>query len=66
MAALVLVVAVVLAVVYVFHHAVVRGKQCTSKARLHKKTVIVTGEYSFCSVDCVCVLSGISITTSAD
>lgn len=28
---------------YVFHEAVVKGKSCTSKAKLHGKTVIVTG-----------------------
>lgn len=29
---------------YMFHHVVVRGRQCTSAARLGGKTVIVTGE----------------------
>uniref|UniRef100_A0A3B5MWU2 Dehydrogenase/reductase (SDR family) member 13b.1 n=1 Tax=Xiphophorus couchianus TaxID=32473 RepID=A0A3B5MWU2_9TELE len=28
---------------YVFHETVVKGKSCTSKAKLHGKTVIVTG-----------------------
>lgn len=30
---------------FVFRHVVVRGKQCTSQARLAGKTVIVTGEF---------------------
>ncbi|XP_037533675.1 dehydrogenase/reductase SDR family member 13 [Nematolebias whitei] len=28
---------------YMFHHIVVKGKKCTSKVKLHGKTVIVTG-----------------------
>ncbi|XP_013881680.1 dehydrogenase/reductase SDR family member 13 [Austrofundulus limnaeus] len=30
-------------VFYIFHHFVVKGKKCTSKVKLHGKTVIVTG-----------------------
>ncbi|XP_070825996.1 dehydrogenase/reductase SDR family member 13-like [Chaetodon trifascialis] len=43
MTTLLLAVGVVFGVAYVFHHVFVRGKQCTSKAMLHGKTVIVTG-----------------------
>ncbi|KAM9318275.1 dehydrogenase/reductase SDR family member 13-like [Pholidichthys leucotaenia] len=38
-----LVSAAVIAVAYVFHHIAVKGKSCTSQAKLHGKTVIVTG-----------------------
>ncbi|XP_041796015.1 dehydrogenase/reductase SDR family member 13-like [Chelmon rostratus] len=43
MSTLLLAVGVVVGVAYVFHHVVVQGKRCTSKAKLHGKTVIVTG-----------------------
>lgn len=38
-----LAVAVVVGVAYIFRHIVVKGKRCTSEAKLHGKTVIVTG-----------------------
>lgn len=44
MSALLLVAGALLVGAYVFHHIFVRGKQCTSQARLDGKTVIVTGE----------------------
>lgn len=44
MSTLLLAVGVVVGVAYVFHHVVVQGKRCTSKAKLHGKTVIVTGK----------------------
>uniref|UniRef100_A0A3B5L746 Dehydrogenase/reductase (SDR family) member 13b.1 n=1 Tax=Xiphophorus couchianus TaxID=32473 RepID=A0A3B5L746_9TELE len=34
---------VALRVAYIYRHIVVKGKRCTSKAKLHGKTVIVTG-----------------------
>ncbi|XP_033953447.1 dehydrogenase/reductase SDR family member 13-like [Pseudochaenichthys georgianus] len=37
------IVGAVVGIVYLFRHIVVKGKQCTSKARLVGKTVIVTG-----------------------
>ncbi|XP_071778254.1 dehydrogenase/reductase SDR family member 13-like [Centroberyx gerrardi] len=43
MSTLLLVVGVVVGVAFVFHHVVVKGKRCVSKAKLHGKTVIVTG-----------------------
>lgn len=43
MSTFLLVVGVVVGVAYIFHHIVVKGRRCTSKARLHGKTVIVTG-----------------------
>ncbi|XP_068441818.1 dehydrogenase/reductase SDR family member 13-like [Clinocottus analis] len=43
MSTLLLVVGVVVAVAYVFRHVVVKGRRCTSKTKLHGKTVIVTG-----------------------
>ncbi|XP_013882973.1 dehydrogenase/reductase SDR family member 13 [Austrofundulus limnaeus] len=43
MLAVILLVAVVLGVSYTFHHFVVKGQKCMSKAKLHGKTVIVTG-----------------------
>ncbi|XP_008277075.1 dehydrogenase/reductase SDR family member 13-like [Stegastes partitus] len=38
-----LVVAAVIGAAYIFRHIVVKGKRCTSNAKLHGKTVIVTG-----------------------
>nr|XP_033487548.1 dehydrogenase/reductase SDR family member 13-like [Epinephelus lanceolatus] len=43
MSTLLLVVAVVVGFAYIYRHVVVKGKRCTSKARLDGKTVIVTG-----------------------
>ncbi|XP_070762576.1 dehydrogenase/reductase SDR family member 13-like [Enoplosus armatus] len=43
MSTLLLVVGVVVGFAYIFRHVVVKGKRCTSKAKLHGKTVIVTG-----------------------
>ncbi|KAM4627163.1 dehydrogenase/reductase SDR family member 13-like isoform 2-T2 [Polymixia lowei] len=43
MSVFLLVVGVVIGVGYMFHNAVVKGRRCTSKAKLHGKTVIVTG-----------------------
>ncbi|XP_073349962.1 dehydrogenase/reductase SDR family member 13-like [Pagrus major] len=43
MSTLLIVVGVVVGVAYMFRHIVVKGKQCTSEAKLHGKTVIVTG-----------------------
>nr|XP_046245287.1 dehydrogenase/reductase SDR family member 13-like [Scatophagus argus] len=43
MSTLLLAVGVVVLSAYVFRHVVVKGKRCTSKAKLHGKTVIVTG-----------------------
>ncbi|XP_051253989.1 dehydrogenase/reductase SDR family member 13 [Dicentrarchus labrax] len=43
MSTLLLVVGVVVGVAYIYHHVVVKGARCTSKAKLHGKTVIVTG-----------------------
>ncbi|CAK6974704.1 dehydrogenase/reductase SDR family member 13-like [Scomber scombrus] len=37
------VVGVVVGGAYIYRHVVVKGKRCTSKAKLHGKTVIVTG-----------------------
>lgn len=44
MSACLLVAGALLVGAYVFHHIFVRGKRCTSQARLDGKTVIVTGE----------------------
>lgn len=44
---LLLVVGVVVGVAYIYRHVVVKGKRCTSKAKLHGKTVIVTGKSRF-------------------
>lgn len=44
MSALLLAVGALLVGAYVFHRVFVRGKQCTSQARLDGRTVIVTGE----------------------
>lgn len=44
MSASLLVAGALLAGAYVLHHIFVRGKQCTSQARLEGKTAIVTGE----------------------
>lgn len=52
MSTFLLAVGVILGVAYIYHHVVVRGKQCTSKAKLHGKTVIVTGRYRFCLLNC--------------
>ncbi|XP_077422643.1 dehydrogenase/reductase SDR family member 13-like [Vanacampus margaritifer] len=38
-----LVLGVVVGTAYIYHQVIVKGKQCTSKAKLHGKTVIVTG-----------------------
>lgn len=43
MSTLLLIVAAVVGIAYIYHHVVVKGKQCTSKTKLHGKTVIVTG-----------------------
>ncbi|XP_069022629.1 dehydrogenase/reductase SDR family member 13-like [Embiotoca jacksoni] len=43
MFAVLLVVGVIVGVAYVYHEIVVKGKSCTSKVKLHGKTVIVTG-----------------------
>ncbi|XP_041850553.1 dehydrogenase/reductase SDR family member 13-like [Melanotaenia boesemani] len=43
MSTLILVLVVVVGVAYIYRHIVVKGKRCTSKAKLHGKTVIVTG-----------------------
>ncbi|XP_035536601.1 dehydrogenase/reductase SDR family member 13-like isoform X2 [Morone saxatilis] len=43
MSTLLLVVGVVVGVAYIYHHVVVKGARCTSKAKLYGKTVIVTG-----------------------
>lgn len=40
-----LVACALLVAAFVFRYVVVRGKQCTSQARLGGKTVIVTGEF---------------------
>ncbi|XP_031728357.1 dehydrogenase/reductase SDR family member 13b.1 [Anarrhichthys ocellatus] len=42
MSTLLLVVGVILGVAYIYRHVVVKGKRCTSKTKLHGKTVIVT------------------------
>ena len=44
MSTFLLVVGAVVGIAYLFRHIVVKGKQCTSKARLVGKTVIVTGK----------------------
>lgn len=33
---------------YIYREVVVKGKSCTSKVKLHGKTVIVTGKYEVC------------------
>ncbi|XP_034384805.1 dehydrogenase/reductase SDR family member 13-like [Cyclopterus lumpus] len=43
MSTLLLVLGVVVGLAYIFRHVVVKGKRCTSKTKLHGKTVIVTG-----------------------
>ncbi|XP_028276290.1 dehydrogenase/reductase SDR family member 13-like [Parambassis ranga] len=43
MSTLLLVVGVVIGVAYIYRHVVVKGKSCTSTAKLHGRTVIVTG-----------------------
>ncbi|XP_015243429.1 PREDICTED: dehydrogenase/reductase SDR family member 13-like [Cyprinodon variegatus] len=43
MSVVLLVVGVVIGVAYIYHHIVVKGERCTSQAKLHGKTVIVTG-----------------------
>lgn len=43
MSAVLLTIGVVICVAYIYRHIVVKGKRCTSKAKLHGKTVIVTG-----------------------
>ncbi|XP_061602224.1 dehydrogenase/reductase SDR family member 13-like [Cololabis saira] len=43
MSTLLLVAAAVVGIAYIFHHVVVKGKSCKSDAKLHGKTVIVTG-----------------------
>ncbi|XP_076024008.1 dehydrogenase/reductase SDR family member 13-like [Genypterus blacodes] len=43
MSTFILVVGVVVGLAYLFRHIVVKGKRCTSKAKLRGKTVIVTG-----------------------
>lgn len=41
---------------YIYHEVVVKGKSCTSKVKLHGKTVIVTGKYGVCCNEpCVCM-----------
>uniref|UniRef100_UPI0037E7F361 dehydrogenase/reductase SDR family member 13-like n=1 Tax=Semicossyphus pulcher TaxID=241346 RepID=UPI0037E7F361 len=40
---LLLVLGVVVVAAYIFRHIVVKGKSCTSKVKLHGKTVIITG-----------------------
>lgn len=46
---------------YIYREVVVKGKSCTSKVKLHGKTVIVTGKYGsvvmhrVCARVCVCV-----------
>uniref|UniRef100_A0A3B5L918 Dehydrogenase/reductase (SDR family) member 13b.1 n=1 Tax=Xiphophorus couchianus TaxID=32473 RepID=A0A3B5L918_9TELE len=47
MSVVLLVVGVVIGVAYIYRHIVVKGKRCTSKAKLHGKTVIVTGNSTF-------------------
>lgn len=44
MSTFMLVVGAVIGVAYIYRHVVVKGKRCTSEAKLHGKTVIVTGE----------------------
>ena len=44
MSTLLIVVGLVVGVAYIYRHIVVKGKQCTSKAKLHGKTAIVTGK----------------------
>ena len=39
-----LLVGLVVGIAYIYHSVVVKGKRCTSKAKLHGKTVIVTGK----------------------
>lgn len=48
MSCFLLVVGVIVGAAYIFRQVVVKGKKCTSNAKLHGKTVIVTGECSFC------------------
>ncbi|XP_034024927.1 retinol dehydrogenase 12-like [Thalassophryne amazonica] len=43
MADFLVVVAVLIGIAYIYHHVVVKGQRCTSRAKLHGKTVIVTG-----------------------
>merc|ERR1739838_610697 len=43
MSVFLLVIGVLVGVGYIFHNVVVKGKRCTSKTKLHGKTVIVTG-----------------------
>ncbi|XP_040050397.1 dehydrogenase/reductase SDR family member 13 [Gasterosteus aculeatus] len=43
MSTFMLVVGAVIGVAYIYRHVVVKGKRCTSEAKLHGKTVIVTG-----------------------
>ncbi|XP_072249251.1 dehydrogenase/reductase SDR family member 13-like [Leuresthes tenuis] len=43
MSTLLLVVGVIIGVAYFYHQIVVKGKRCISKAKLHGKTMIVTG-----------------------
>ncbi|KAM4566108.1 dehydrogenase/reductase SDR family member 13-like [Odontesthes bonariensis] len=43
MSTVLLAVGVLIVAAYIYHHIVVKGKRCLSKAKLHGKTVIVTG-----------------------
>ncbi|KAF7219285.1 dehydrogenase/reductase SDR family member 13 [Nothobranchius furzeri] len=43
MSIILLAVGVFIGAAFIYHHIVVKGKKCTSKAELHGKTVIVTG-----------------------
>lgn len=45
MAYFLLAVGVFIGVAYIYREIVVKGQKCTSKAKLHGKTVIVTGMY---------------------
>lgn len=48
--------AVFVGLAYIYHEVVVKGKSCTSKVKLHGKTVIVTGKSGVCcNAPSVCV-----------
>uniref|UniRef100_A0A667WP84 Dehydrogenase/reductase (SDR family) member 13b.1 n=1 Tax=Myripristis murdjan TaxID=586833 RepID=A0A667WP84_9TELE len=66
MSTLLLVVGVVVGVAYIYRHIVVRGQQCTSRAKLHGKTVIVTGKKGPVGVMWRCSNTGIGKTTAID
>lgn len=55
MATFLLVVGVVVGIAFIYHSVVVKGQRCKSKAKLHGKTVIVTGKSFFSDFNFVTV-----------